>query len=85
MLDAAYYPDEFGHTIFDALGGYYKYMWYGYLREGTDPDFAAEGDRGQYIYVSSYMNLIIVRNASAYGEFSSGDWLKLFYQFASEL
>jgi len=85
VLDAAYYPDEFGQTIFDALGGYYKYMWYGYLREGSEPDFAAQGDRGQIIYVSPFKNLIIVRNATAYGELSIHEWMSLIYQFASEL
>lgn len=85
VLDAAYYTDEYGQTIFEALGGYYKYMWYGYLREGSAPDFAAQGDRGQYIYVSPFKNLIIVRNATAYGEFNYDDWMRLFYQFAGKL
>lgn len=82
--NSTYYSDEFGQMIYDSLGGYYKYMWYGYLREGGDFDFAAEGDHGQYIYVSPYKDLIIVRNSTAYGELSNGDWLRLFYQFASE-
>lgn len=85
VLDAAYYTDDFGQTIFDDLGGYYKYMWYGYLREGSDLDFTAQGDRGQYIYVSPFKNLIIVRNATAYGELSIHEWMSLIYQFASEL
>jgi CubicO group peptidase (beta-lactamase class C family) len=70
--------------IYDSFGGYYKYMWYGFSREGDDFDFAAAGDRGQYIYVSPSKNLIIVRNSTAYGEFGDEEWLKLFYQFASE-
>ncbi len=82
---AAYYPDEFGQMIYDSLGGYYKYMWYGYFRQGDDFDFAAEGDHGQFIYISPSKSLIIVRNSSAYGDLGSEDWSRLFYQFASEL
>jgi CubicO group peptidase (beta-lactamase class C family) len=85
LPDAAYYPDEFGQMIFDALDGYYKYMWYGFMRTGNGPDFTAAGDRGQYIYLSPSKNLIIVRNATAYGELGDEAWLKLFYQFASDL
>ncbi len=80
----AYYADDFGQLIYDSLGGYYKYMWYGYLRDGGDYDFAAEGDHGQYIYVSPSKNLIIVRNSLAYGEFGDKDWIKLFYRFAGD-
>lgn len=82
--DSAHYPDEFGQMIYDALNGYYKYMWYGFSRDGADPDFTAAGDRGQYIYVSPSRDLIIVRNATAYGEMGDEDWLRLFYQFASQ-
>jgi CubicO group peptidase (beta-lactamase class C family) len=82
--NSSYYNNEFGRMIYDSLGGYYKYMWYGYLREGGEFDFTAEGDHGQYIYVSPSKDLIIVRNSTAYGEFGNEDWLKLFYQFASE-
>jgi len=61
---AAYYPDDFGQEIFDTLNGYYKYMWYGFFRDagggaGEDAsgyDFMAEGDRGQFIYVSPQPN-----------------------------
>lgn len=82
--NSSYYNDEFGRMIYDSLRGYYKYMWYGYLREGGEVDFTAEGDHGQYIYVSPSKDLIIVRNSTAYGEFGNEDWLKLFYQFASK-
>jgi CubicO group peptidase (beta-lactamase class C family) len=81
-----YYPDEMGQIIFDTLQGYYKYMWYGYARDGDEYDFAAEGDHGQYIYVSPYKNLIIVRNGTEYGSDQSWyDWIESFYQFASDL
>jgi CubicO group peptidase (beta-lactamase class C family) len=81
---SAYYPGEFGRLIYDTLGGYYKYMWYGFFREGAEPDFSAAGDRGQYIYVSPSRNLIIVTNGTAYGDLDDGKWLDLFYLFASE-
>jgi CubicO group peptidase (beta-lactamase class C family) len=80
----SYYRDEFGQTILNDLQGYYKYMWYGYFRPGGEPDFAAEGDHGQYIYVSPQKNLIIIRNGDAYG-MTWDEWVKMFYEFASEL
>jgi CubicO group peptidase (beta-lactamase class C family) len=81
--DASYYPDEFGQLIFDRLDGYYKYMWYGYFRGEGGYDFAAEGDRGQIIYVAPHKNLIIVRNGTDYG-ISHEEWARLLYAFASE-
>jgi hypothetical protein len=57
-------------------------MWWGMAREGDSYDFTAEGDKGQFIYVSPQKDLVIVRNGIDYG-ISSGDWLKLFYEFAS--
>jgi CubicO group peptidase (beta-lactamase class C family) len=81
-----YYPDEMGQVIFDTLQGYYKYMWYGYARDGGEYDFTAEGDHGQYIYVSLHKNLIIVRNGVEYGSDQSWyGWIETFYQFASGL
>ncbi|HSR29844.1 MAG TPA: serine hydrolase [Anaerolineae bacterium] len=81
-----YYPDEMGQVIFDTLQGYYKYMWYGYARDGGEYDFSAEGDHGQFIYVSPHKNLIIVRNGTEYGSDQSWyDWIGSFYQFASDL
>jgi CubicO group peptidase (beta-lactamase class C family) len=81
-----YYPGEMGQIIYHTLNGYYKYMWYGYTRDGDGYDFAAEGDHGQFIYVSPYKNLIIVRNGTEYGsEQSWYGWLESFYQFGSKL
>ncbi|NIM95669.1 MAG: serine hydrolase [Anaerolineales bacterium] len=80
----AYYPDEFGQTIYNDLEGYYKYMWYGYFRDGDEYDLAAEGDHGQFIYVSPSKNLIIVRNGLEYG-IPWHEWVELFYTFASDL
>jgi CubicO group peptidase (beta-lactamase class C family) len=79
-----YYPDDFGQTLFHDLDGFYKFMWYGYFRDGYANDFAAEGDHGQFIYVSPYKDLIIVRNGTEYGEeWNWNQWIELFYQFAS--
>jgi len=62
--------------------GHYKYMWYSLVREGDVYDFAAEGDKGQFIYVSPQKNLVIVRNGIHYG-IKSEEWFQLFYEFAS--
>ncbi|MBE2222605.1 MAG: hypothetical protein IAF02_13745, partial [Anaerolineae bacterium] len=78
--EAAYYPEWFtflpGHS-------YYKYMWWGMGREEAAYDFSAEGDKGQFIYVSPHKNLVIVRNGINYG-IPADEWLKLFYEFASQ-
>lgn len=79
----AYYRDEFGQTIFNSGQGYYKYMWYGLLRDGDEYDFVAEGDHGQIIYVSPQERLIIVRLGTEYG-IPMFDWLDAFYQFAGQ-
>lgn len=84
---ADYYPDEFGQEIFDELNGYYKYMWYGFFQNGDATgdgyDFMAEGDLGQFIYVSPHKKIIIVRNGEDWG-IPSSEWTKAFYQFATE-
>jgi CubicO group peptidase (beta-lactamase class C family) len=63
--------------------GYYQYMWWGMERDDGGYDFAAEGDKGQFIYVAPHKNLVIVRNGIAYG-IPTHDWLTLFFQFANE-
>jgi CubicO group peptidase (beta-lactamase class C family) len=63
--------------------GHYKYMWYSLVREGDSYDFAAEGDKGQFIYVSPQKKLVIVRNGIEYG-IPSEEWFQLFYEFASQ-
>ena len=83
--EAAYYPDAMGQAIFDDLNGYYKYMWYGFFRGEEGYDFAAEGDHGQFIYVSPAKNLILTRNGLEYGyDWTWADWIEVAYQFASE-
>lgn len=81
--DDAYYPEGFGQSIYNSGQGYYKYMWYGLFRGEGNYDFAAEGDKGQFIYVSPHKNLVIVRNGVDYG-IPSDEWMALFYDFATD-
>lgn len=76
---ASYYP---GAQAFYDSGGYYQYMWWGFSKSNGSYDFAAQGDRGQYIYVSPQKNLLIIRNGLSYGDV---DWIKLFGGFAGEI
>jgi CubicO group peptidase (beta-lactamase class C family) len=78
------YSDYYNDWIRSMPGqGYYKYMWWGMARDGGAYDFTAEGDKGQFIYVSPQKDLVIVRNGIQYG-IPSEEWLKLFYEFASQ-
>lgn len=63
----AFYQDDFGQVIYNDGRGYYKYMWYGLLRDGGSYDFFAAGDRGQLIYISPGNDLVIVRSGFEYG------------------
>ena len=76
----AYYPEWFSLLPEQS---YYTNMWWGMRREGNVYDFTAEGDKGQFIYVSPIRNLVIVRNGIEYG-IPSEDWFQLFYEFASK-
>ncbi len=75
-----YYPDWFMSLPGQ---GYYKYMWWGMARGENLYDFTAEGDKGQFIYISPQKNMIIVRNGIEEG-ISSSQWFNLFYNFASQ-
>jgi len=79
-----YYPDQFGQEIYASGNGWYKYMWYGALRDDGSYDFAAQGDRGQVIYVSPANQLIIVRNGFEYG-IPWHEWFNAFHSFADDL
>jgi CubicO group peptidase (beta-lactamase class C family) len=63
---------------------YYGYMWWGVTRPDGGHDFLAWGDHGQYIYVSPEKNLVIVRNGLEFGNLGDDQWVKLFYDFASQ-
>ncbi|MFN2144089.1 MAG: serine hydrolase domain-containing protein [Anaerolineales bacterium] len=83
-----YWPDNYDTyypAYFEILPGrgYYNAMWWGFARPDGAYDFSAEGDKGQYIYVSPQKNLVIVRNGIDFG-IPAQEWLKLFYDFASE-
>jgi CubicO group peptidase (beta-lactamase class C family) len=78
--DAAYYP-----PFFAAMPGraYYGFMWWGFARPDGTYDFAAEGDKGQFLYVSPRRGLVIARFGFEYG-LSARDWFDLFYRFADQ-
>jgi CubicO group peptidase (beta-lactamase class C family) len=82
--NAAYYSHAWGPFVHDDGGGFYKYMWYGWLRAGEPADFMAAGDHGQFIYVSPANDVVIVRNGDNYG-LSSEEWVDAFYRLAGEL
>jgi len=77
---ASYYPDSFTARPGDP---YYAYMWWGFDRGDGSYDFAAAGDKGQYIYISPAKRLVIVRHGIDYG-IPYNEWLALFYKFASQ-
>jgi CubicO group peptidase (beta-lactamase class C family) len=82
---SSYYSSDYGQIIRStAEGGYYKNFWYGYQRDAERNDFLAEGDKGQFIYVSPEKELIIIRNGERFG-MESADWIEAFYRFASDL
>jgi CubicO group peptidase (beta-lactamase class C family) len=82
---SSYYSSDYGQIIRStAEGGYYKNFWYGYQRDAERNDFLAEGDKGQFIYVSPEKELIIIRNGERFG-MDSADWIEAFYRFASDL
>ena len=77
----SYYYDDY---IFANGQGYYKYMWWGIQRDEQNYDFIAQGNHGQFIYISPNKNMIILRFGESYGEFhSSKGWLDMFYNFSS--
>lgn len=77
-----YYYDDF---IFTNGQGYYKYMWWGIQRDEQNYDFTALGNHGQFIYISPYKDLIILRFGESYGEFGGAKgWVEMIYDFASQ-
>ena len=78
---SSYYEDE---PFFVSQGHYYKYFWWGSRRAGSNSDFCAVGNKGQFIYVSPQKRVIIVRNGFDFG-IPTSRWLRLFYQLADSL
>ncbi len=77
-----YYRDDFGQWIHQDGGGWYGYFWYGRARDAAEPDFFAEGDRGQFVYVSPASSTVIVRLGRDFG-ISSSDWVTGFYEYCT--
>lgn len=82
--DSDYYGRSFGPYVYDDGRGYYQYMWYGKLRDGQRPDFIAEGDHGQVIYVSPAHGVVFVRNGTKFGV-DLATWTDAMYEVASKL
>ena len=74
-----YYPEWFANRPGQ---GYYNLMWWGSVRDDGNYDFAAMGDKGQYIYISPHKELVILRFGIDYG-LPSSTWARTFYDFAS--
>ena len=68
---------------FESGTGYYKYHWWGHSRANGEYDFSAQGNKGQYIYVSPKNNAIIVRNGKDFGGIDN--WLEIAYQMVDRL
>lgn len=80
-LEASLFPNGDGNI-------YYGYLWWIASRENNSNDFWALGRLGQWIYISPAKNLIIVRTGLSNGEninITTSTWLRMFYQFASDL
>ena len=70
--------------VFDDGDGWYGYMWYGKRRDVGPHDFYAEGDHGQFVYVSPAHRLVIVRNGTEFGIAGSA-WVRAFWELAGDL
>jgi CubicO group peptidase (beta-lactamase class C family) len=64
---------------------YYGYMWWGKRCSPESHDFYALGNYGQFVYVSSEKNLIIVRNGERFGLEGEHDWAEIFCRFSESL
>ena len=62
---------------------WYGYFWYGRERANADPDFFAEGDHGQFIYVSPSTGNVVVRMGTDLG-IPCAEWIDAFYLLCSE-
>ncbi len=79
LMESVRYPDWFSDG---SLQRYYSYMWWGWIRGDDGYDFYAEGDKGQFLYMSPSRNLIIVRHGEKYG---TGAWPEIFYEAAGRI
>lgn len=66
-----------------AVGGYYKYMWWGTTNGKDEYDYRAAGKYGQYIYVNPRHNVVIVRYGKDEGDVAA--WWDVFAQIAERV
>jgi CubicO group peptidase (beta-lactamase class C family) len=65
---------------------HYGYYWWAYKCTPDTRDFTAQGDHGQYIYVSPGKKLIVIRNGEEYGlNPNTMEWPEKFCQFAKAM
>jgi CubicO group peptidase (beta-lactamase class C family) len=64
------------HTDWKTENGYYKYLWWGRILPGGSYEFAAQGKRGQWIYVAPQEKVVIVRFGLDWGGVDS--WAEVF-------
>jgi CubicO group peptidase (beta-lactamase class C family) len=63
---------------------YYKYLWWGYQREGSMYEYFAWGTHGQYIYVFPEKNIVMVRLGRIYG-LDEYYWPEIFRDIANKI
>ena len=84
VSDYENYYSEYDDYIFSDGNGFYKYFWWGIQRD-NGYDYLAEGNLGQFIYISPSKNLIIVRFGEKYGSLDgSYPWINSFYEFVTD-
>jgi CubicO group peptidase (beta-lactamase class C family) len=65
---------------------HYGYYWWVYSCTPDTMDFTAQGDHGQFIYVSPVKKLIVIRNGEDYGlNPDTMEWPEKFCQFAKAM
>lgn len=78
-----YYTVHDMELFFKSAKSYYKYLWWGYTRDGQDYDFFAAGHLGQYIYVCPQKNLVLVRNGKETGQIDM--WPEVLFSMVSAM
>ena len=63
----------------------YQYFWWVNTPENETSHFSARGKYGQYIYVASERDLVIVRLGKEEGERGYNYWIELFEELATKL
>ena len=68
-------PDTSKNTITTWGNLYYKYMWWGKIKDRYNFDFEARGHFSQRIYVSPSKNVIVLRFGTKQGEVNWSDFI----------